>query len=163
MVRWIAPGRIGFMSTQRRDDRGTRRAETGPGEAGSAWRLQSCMDRTGSCGERLFASRARNLARIAAGETAPLARLPMYEAKKFLRSDPRKQQRFVRLFRIGPPPREPAAMPKPFVDRSSGDPPLLSPIHGARLHRTLPRVPAALSCRTERYDDKGNLYLQHAA
>jgi hypothetical protein len=32
-----------------------------------------------------------------------------------------------------------------------------------RSHPTLPHVPAAVSCRTERYDGKGNLYLQHAA
>jgi hypothetical protein len=31
------------------------------------------------------------------------------------------------------------------------------------LHPSLPRVPAGLSRRTERYDGKGNLYLQHAA
>jgi hypothetical protein len=30
-------------------------------------------------------------------------------------------------------------------------------------HRTLPRVPSAMSCRTERYDGKRNLYFQHAA
>ncbi len=30
-------------------------------------------------------------------------------------------------------------------------------------HPTLPRVPAAIGCRTERYDGKRNLYFQHAA
>ncbi len=33
----------------------------------------------------------------------------------------------------------------------------------ARLHRTLPRVPAGRRRWAERYDGKGNLYLQHAA
>ena len=30
-------------------------------------------------------------------------------------------------------------------------------------HSTLPRVPTAISCRTERYDGKRNLHFQHAA
>jgi hypothetical protein len=30
-------------------------------------------------------------------------------------------------------------------------------------HPTLPRVPAAIGCRTERYDGKRDLYFQHAA
>jgi hypothetical protein len=33
----------------------------------------------------------------------------------------------------------------------------------ARLHLSLPRVPAALSCWTERYDGKRDMYFQHAA
>jgi hypothetical protein len=37
------------------------------------------------------------------------------------------------------------------------------PAAASRLHPALPHVPAALSCRTERYDGKGNLHLQHAA
>ena len=151
------------MSTQRRDDRCTRMAETGPWEPRSASRLESWMDRMGISGDRFSAFPARNLPAIAAGQTAPSAASPMKEATNSLRSDLRNQQQFVRLLYFGSPPTRLAAMPRPFVERSSGDPPLLSPVHGARLHPTLPRVPAALRCRTERYDGKGNLYLQHAA
>jgi hypothetical protein len=39
----------------------------------------------------------------------------------------------------------------PFLRRSSAP------------HPTLPRVPTAISCRTERYDGKRNLHFQHAA
>jgi hypothetical protein len=46
-------------------------------------------------------------------------------------------------------------------DRFYAHPP--SPPGITRLHPTLPRVPAALSCRTEGYDGKRDLHLQHAA
>ena len=46
-------------------------------------------------------------------------------------------------------------------DRFSAHPP--SPPGYARIHPSLVWVPAALSCRTERYDGKRDLYLQHAA
>jgi hypothetical protein len=38
-----------------------------------------------------------------------------------------------------------------------------SPADLTRFHQTSPLEPAALSRRTERYDGKGNLHLQHAA
>ena len=53
-------------------------------------------------------------------------------------------------------------MQRPFFDRLIGNPPISSAVF-APLPRTLPHVPAAFCRRTERYDGKGNLYLQHAA
>ena len=161
--RWIAPGRIGFMSTQRRDDRCTPMAETGRWEQQSGSRFANCKDRAGTYGDRFSASPARDLPAIAAGQTAPPAMLPVFEATNSLRLDDRNQQQLIRLFSIGSPPTGQAAAPRPFFERSSGDLPLPSPVLRACSHPTLPPVPVALSCRTERYDGKGNLYLQHAA
>lgn len=45
----------------------------------------------------------------------------------------------------------------------SSFPPIPSPPVGARFYPALPLIPAVPSSRTERYDGKGNLYLQHAA
>jgi hypothetical protein len=120
--RWIALGRIGFMSTQRREDR----------------RLASCTDRAGAPGWVTTNSR---------------------------RSDRRNQQR-VRLvdlyIRFGSPPLRQAAARRPLLKSSSGFPPDPSLAVFARLHPALPRVPAAMRCRTERYDGKRDLYFQHA-
>src|SRR6202021_2643787 len=54
--RWIAHGRIGLMSTQRRVDH---------------LRLAHRMDRAASSGDRLRCSPAREIFAIAAGQTAP--------------------------------------------------------------------------------------------
>ena len=121
--RWIALGRIGFMSTQRREDR----------------RLASCTDRAGAPGWVTTNSR---------------------------RSDRRNQQR-VRLvdlyIRFGSPPLRQAAAGRPLLKSSSDFPPDPSPAVLARLHPALPRVPAAMRRRTERYDGKRDLHFQHAA
>ena len=150
------------MSTQRREDRCTRMAGTGLWERWSDSRLERHIDRAGISGD-ISASPARKLAGIAAGQTAPSATLPMHEATNSLRRDLRNRQQLDRLFSAGSPPTGPAVVSRPFVERCSGDPPFRSHFLAARLHRTLPRVPAAVSCRTERYDGKGNLYFKHAA
>jgi hypothetical protein len=49
------------------------------------------------------------------------------------------------------------------VSSSNGSSESICPALPARLHPSLPRVPAALSCRTERQDGKRDLYIQHAA
>ena len=164
--RWIAPGRIGFMSTQRWEDHS---------------RLAHCKERVATSGKGVPDSTARNLLAVAAGRTAPPAMLPALlhpsdkdlslgapelEATNSLLSDHRNQQ-LVRLvlfvFRFGSPPLRQAAVRRPLRQRPSGYPPIHSFAERARSHPTLPGVPAALSCRTERYDGKRNLHLQHAA
>ena len=119
---WIALGRIGFMSTQRREDR----------------RLASCTDRAGA---------------------------PGWVATNSRRSDRRNQQR-VRLvdlyIRFGSPPLRQAAAGRPLLKSSSDFPPDPSPAVLARLHPALPQAPAAMRCRTERYDGKRDLHFQHA-
>ena len=120
---WIASGRIGFMSTQRRENR----------------RLASCKNRVGA---------------------------PDRVITNSLRSDRRNRQRdrLVLLFiRFGSPLPGQAAAWRPFLERLSGYPPIPSPVVFARLHPALPQVPAALRCRTERYDGKRDLHFQHAA
>lgn len=121
--RWIAPGRIGFMSTQRRENR----------------RLASCTNRVEA---------------------------PEWVAANSPRSDRRNLQSIrlvVLLVRHGSPPLRQAAKRRPVLKRSSGDSLNSSPAVLARLHPSLPRVPAALHCRTERYDGKRDLHFQHAA
>ena len=149
--RWIAPGRIGFMSTQRREDH---------------LRLAHCKERVGSSGDRFPGSPARNLPAFAAGRTAPPGTLPALEATNSLPPDHRKQQPVRLVFfdvRMGSPPLGKASTWRPKLERPPGDPPIHSSADRARSYLTLPGVPAALSCRTERYDGKRNLYLQHAA
>ncbi|MGB0066294.1 MAG: hypothetical protein WBP85_17780 [Terracidiphilus sp.] len=75
----------------------------------------------------------------------------------------RRHQRYVRSFHVGSPPFGQAAAPETSFDCPIGHPPIYSPAVFARLHRTLPLVPAASGCRMERYDGKGNLYFKHAA
>jgi hypothetical protein len=61
----------------------------------------------------------------------------------------------------GSPPGEGASAATAIL--RSSFPPIPSPPVCARFHLALPLIPAALSSRTERYDGKGNLYIQHAA
>jgi hypothetical protein len=89
--KWNAHGRIGLMSTQRREDH---------------LRLAHCMDRAASSGDRLRCSPAREIFAIAAGQTAP-PESPARTATNSLSSDQHNQQP-VRLvlfdIRIGSPP-----------------------------------------------------------
>jgi len=89
--RWIAHGRIGLMSTQRRVDH---------------LRLVHCMDRAASSGDRLRCSPAREIFANAAGRTAP-PESPARTATNSLPSDHHKQQTVRLVFidiRIGSPP-----------------------------------------------------------
>ncbi len=112
--RWIAHGRIGLMSTQRREDH---------------LRLAHCMDRAASSGDRLRCLPARGSFAIAAGRTAPLES-PARTATNSLSSDHHNQQP-VRLvlfdIRIGSPP-----LAKTSAKWSSlGHPPVYPTIHSS--------------------------------
>ncbi len=151
--RWIALGRIGFMSTARRDGRSAPTIEIGRRGMWHGSRLAQCKDR---------ANRANR-----SGQTDAIWIFPAFASdrtamatRNTLRQDHRIQQH-VRSFCHGSPPLMLVAMQRPFFDRLVGNPPISSAVF-APLPRTLPHVPAAF-CRTERYDGKGNLYLQHAA
>jgi hypothetical protein len=145
------PAGQGLMSTQRRESR---------------WRPIGCMD----CADKLGLSSSAPLAwhshAHASGGTAPpevSARL----ATNSLQSD-RQNSQLVRLVtmeirRGSPPPGAGSRAHKLLGLRLKGLPPIPSPSGLARLHPSLPRVPAALSSRTERYDGKRDLHLQHAA
>jgi hypothetical protein len=148
--RWIAPGRIGIMKSQRREDH---------------LRLALCTDREGILGSGYPDARARNHRAFAAGRTAP-PETPARKATNSLQPDHRNQQpvSFDRFdVCIGSPPLGTASSRRSELERPPGDPPSLSLADRAWFHLTLPRVPAALNCRTERYDGKGNMHLQHAA
>jgi hypothetical protein len=150
-----APGRIGFMSTQRREDRLRRTSCTGPSDA---------------LGSVVSGPRARCISAIASGGTAP-PRLSARLATNSLQSGYRIVQlvqfvQFVRQdLRLSSPPFAAslgAANGRPASHGSSL--PHIPSLSGlARLHPTLPRVPAGRRRWAERYDGKGNMYLQHAA
>ena len=131
------------MSTQRRNDRSTRTAEGGRRVPRLGSRLSGCKDGAGISGDRFSIFRARKFPAIAAGQTAPPAMLPVYEATNSLQADDRNQQQLVRLFSFGSPPTGRIATLRPFPERSSGNPSFPSPVLFARLHRILPSVPAA--------------------
>jgi hypothetical protein len=151
------PAGQGLMSTQRRANR---------------MRITGCMD--GSESHELSSSVFRGSAfsaqfdhAHASGGTAP----PVFQdwlATNSLQSDYRNTQ-LVRLVSLNirrgsPPPgagRRAVAVTLKSFGSSISHIPSLSGL--ARLHHSLPRVPAARSSWTERYDGKRDLHLQHAA
>ncbi len=158
-----APGRIGFMSTQRREDRSQR---------------TSCMGRAGVLGIAFSAPIARHDRASASGGTAPPG-IPVYDtsdedlspgtpgraATISLQSDNRIVQSVLQYLRLGSPPSRAGLGAETGTPASHGSslPHIPHPSGLARLHPTLPQVPAGRRRRAERYDGKRNLYLQHAA
>ncbi len=158
-----APGRIGFMSTQRREIR---------------WRRIRCAGRWVTT---ILSPVAQRASAIASGGTAP-PDFPAWFATNSLQSGFRIVQldrlvqllfvQFVQLvllvrlvLRHASPPfgaglGEASGRP---ANHGFSLPHLPSPPGLARLHPTLPRVPAGRRRWAERYDGKGNLHLQHAA
>ena len=153
------------MSTQRRENR---------------LRPTGCMERAEDLGHKCQTPIARFDHAHAKNGTAPPGSPDSFHpideelslgtpdslATNSLQSDYRNTQlvRLVSLnFRRGSPP--------PGVGRRAAAVPLASfgsslphiPSGLARLHPSLPRVPVAECYRTERYDGKRDLYLQHAA
>ena len=153
---WIAPGRIGFMSTQRRECRIPR----------SRSRLTVCMEQAQWFGLK-SPTPVPQFARALAGAGMAPPSFSAGLAALALQSDHRNTQ-LARLapfsfFRASAPPGAGSRARKPSRLCFQGHPhrPSLSCL--ARLHPSLPRVPTALGCRTERYDGKRDMYLQHAA
>ena len=126
--RWIAPGRIGFMSTQRREDH---------------LRLALCKDRAGSWGIRFLCLLAREFFAIAAGRTAP-PESPARTATNSLSSDHHNQQPVRLVFidiRIGSPPVGKTSRQRPSLGHPRGYPFIPSfadrarPIRPCRVYR----------------------------
>jgi hypothetical protein len=148
------PGRIGFMSKQRRENR---------------WRPASCMERARAFGLSSPAPLARILHAHANGGTAPPV-FPAWLATNSLQADYLASQ-LVRLVRqntrqysrSSPSPGTVSRLAAATALYWSSFPPISSSSDRVRLHPSLPQVPAASGCRTERYDGKRDLYLQHAA
>src|SRR5580692_10048120 len=147
-----------FMSTQRREGRSAPTTETGRQSTRHGSRLAQGKDlanRAIRLGQVNAVRRTWVFTASASGQTTYF---PVEATPSTLQHDIRNQQS-VRCFCPGSPPVRQAAAHRP---RFNGCPPIPSPAVFARFHPTLPHVPAALGCRTERYDGKGNLYLQHA-
>jgi hypothetical protein len=154
------------MSTQRRDIRSAPTTETGRLSMRYGSRLALCKDLANGANRLGQANAVLPTWVLPAFASVQTANVPATAARSTLqedaRSDTRKQQP-VWSFCPGSPPVRQATALEAFCDRLIGYPPLPFPAIFARVHLTLPHVPAAISCRTERYDGKGNLYFKHAA
>jgi hypothetical protein len=171
------------MSTQRRANRATPATTSCRREPRHRRRTTGCKERAESV--ELFSSAfsAQFDRAHASGRTAPAGIFPStfhsiekemslgileHSATNSLQTDYRNTQ-LVRLVpvnnRHGSPPAGAGILAAAVTLKSFGSsfPHIPSTSGHARLHPSLPRVPAALSCRTERYDGKRNLYFQHAA
>jgi hypothetical protein len=141
------------MSTQRRENR---------------LRTTGCMERALDFGEVCQTPSAQFAHAHASGGTAPRGFFPAKLATNSLQSDYRST-RMVRLvslnIRRGSPPSGAGRRATAVTLKSFGSslPHIPSSSGLARLYLTLPWVPAASSCRTERYDGKRDLHIQHAA
>jgi len=149
------PGRIGFMSTQRRESR---------------WQRTSCMERARGWEQASPASIAGNAHAHANGGTAPPAS-PARLATNSLQSDLRIAM-IARLVRqdirhssrsSSPPGTMRSATSGTPANLGSSLPLIPFPSGFASLHPTLPQAPAGRRRWAERYDGKRDLYLQHAA
>ena len=187
--RETGPGRIGFMSTQKRVSRSPR-ATGCCREARFRRQRMSCTERAGGRGSLAPPSIARFGCAVVGGLTASLLSIlwsirawflpsdehlspgaPERLATRFLQVDLPIGQR-VRLVltaerRVSPPPlglHRPwlGALGVPTSPRSF-PPPIPSPSGLTRLHWTLPQAPAADQRRAERYDGKRDLHFLHAA
>jgi hypothetical protein len=145
----LEPGRIGFMSTQRRENR---------------WQRLSCTEHASISAENYLLPVALLACAEANGGTAPPA-ASAWLATNSLQLEYRIGQLVRQGYRRGSPPSgagSRSATATPAILASSL--PLIPfPSGFARIHPSLPQVPAGDSRWTERYDGKGNLHLQHAA
>ncbi len=159
----LEPGRIGYMSTQRRENR---------------WQRTSCTERARASGTlptwiapqgRAFATDGTAPPRTAAcfhpSDKSPSPGAPEWLATNSLQSDHLTVQLAVQDYRRGSPPSgagRHAESGRPAAFRSSlphlPAPPVFEP-----LHLLLPQFPADKCRWTERYDGKRDLHLQHAA
>ena len=166
------PGRIGFMSTQRRENR---------------WQHRSCTQRAGASEHGNSAPIARHGRAHAKVGTAPPAK-SAWLATNSLQSDHRTIQivQLVRIVQLVPLSTVPSVPRGKLCKRhkARSAPPFGAALGVAAgtlatlrsslafipsssglvfLHPTLPWFPAGKRRWTERYDGKGNLHLLHAA
>jgi hypothetical protein len=173
------PGRIGFMSTQRRENRWQRTNCTGRTEL--AW---VPGDRSSSLGwKRSRSAFPGPMARCACanvnGGTAPPGfpawfhpsdedlspGAPEWLATNSLQSGYCTVQLVLQDLRHSPPSFGAGTGEETGTPATDGSslPHIPSPSGPALLHSSLPPVPAGRRRWAERYDGKGNLHLQHAA
>ena len=159
----LAPGRIGFMSTQRRENRWQRRSCTQCEAPGRRF-LPEGVQRAGPPGEEIPGLIARHHRADASGGTAPPG-FPAWLATNSLQSGYRIVQLVRQDLRLGSPPFGASRGAETGTSATHGSslPHIPSPSGFERLHPTLPRVPAGRRRWAERYDGKRDLHLQHAA
>ena len=168
--RETGPGRIGFMSTQKRASRSPRAT----GCCRDGWfrrQCTSCTERVEGRGRSVFPSPARFGCAAAGGGTAPLWSIiwsiGVWVATNFLQADLAIGQRVPLLLtadrRVSPTHFPRIGAPGVTNSPRSSLPPIPFPSGLTRLHWTLPQAPAADQRRAERYDGKRDLYLLHAA
>ncbi len=148
---------VGFMSTQKRENR---------------WQHTSCTERTQVGSFPLPSPIVRYVCAVADGGTAPLLSIfwsaMVWLATNFLQSDYPIRQLVPPVtkaqHRGSPPPQvgRLAVLGIQASPRSSL--PHISRLSGfVQLHRPLPQAPYGKCRRAERYDGKRDLYFQHAA
>jgi hypothetical protein len=151
----LEPGRIGFMSTQRRENR---------------WQRTSCTKSARASGHANPAPIALHCRALATVGTAPPA-ISAWLATNSLQSD-HSYLNFVTLAwfvsqdirRSSPPPGAGIrAATGTRTTRRSFLPFIPSPAGFTGFHPTLPQFPVGDRRWTERYDGKRDLHLQHAA
>ena len=166
------------MSTQRRASLSTPSTKTYRWESRGGLRPTGCMEGEGSLelaspgllGSALLVSAfsAQIDHADAGGGRAPRGLRRALTSTNSLQSDYRNT-RPVRLVSLNIRPVSPPARAGQGAAAAtlkffgSSFPPIPSSSGFARLHPSLPRVPAALRRRSERYDGKRDMYFQHAA
>jgi hypothetical protein len=158
------PGRIGFMSTQRRENR---------------WRRTDCTRRIGLSEKFFWSFKAKRGCVNASGGTAPPGipacfhprdenpspGAPEWLATNSLQLGYRIVQLVLQDLRHGSPPfgTGPGGEAGTPATHGASLPHISSPSCLTRIHPTLPQVPAGKCRWAERYDGKGNMHFQHAA
>jgi hypothetical protein len=173
------PGRIGFMSTQRREGRSTLATLTCRRGPRNRCRRIVCTNRAGAL-EAIDSAPVTRHNRALAGEqafrpigpprslpsdenpspraSATLAKYSLQKDHRIVRIVPQDFRRNDQALKVGSCMRA----GKPAAFRSSPSP--ISILSGsALLHSTLPKAPAGDCRRAERYDGKRDLHFQHAA
>ena len=152
------------MSTQRREDRWQRTSCTASAGASRAHGGVFSPLRRRAPGQAIPSPFALYGCANASVGTAP----PGFSARTAtisLQSGYRIVQLVLQYLRRGTPPLGAGSGAETGTPANHGSslPHIPDPSGLAPLHRTLPQVPAGRRHRAERYDGKGNLYLQHAA
>ena len=145
----LEPGRIGYMSTQRRENR---------------WQRISCTGSAGVLGRESPSLFARQGPACATVGTAPPG-TPVRLATNSPQSDHQTAQLAAQDYHRGSPPpgaglRAESGLPAAFGSSLSQIP---APSAIEPFHPALPHLPADQCRWMERYDGKRDLYLQHVA
>jgi hypothetical protein len=159
----LEPGRIGFMSTQRRESHSATTTEDCWREALRGWWSSSDT----ACAEN---REQLEVARTALQSSSPatVVTAPHWEATNSLQLDsctsrhvalvaPEIRRGSLPIWELG------RTISTPAASRRSSLPLIPHPPVLENLHPALPQFPAARGSRTERYDGKRDLHFEHAA